>query len=187
MVPSIIENIFSKIFNFASKFASGKYWHLKVAVLCSVISLCFHFPNFTHGEKWMRDGINKQIEEPFVKQNYPPDSHLAKRIFRLTMPVVGNLLNLNITGLLVLQSILGFLFFIIVSKLVFSITSDNVLSLIVCVGFTVIYIGKSFLIDSGCFDGTAFFLLSLTMFFRKPLLIFTCIFLACFTDERAII
>ena len=187
MMPHIIENIFSYVFNFANRFASGKYWYLKMAVLGYILTLLFSFPNYNQGEKWMREGINKQIEQPFTYHDYPPESHLAKRTFRITMPLIGKLLNLNITGLLILQSFFGFLFFILISKLVFAITSDKVLSFIICLGFTVVYVGKACFIDGGLFDGTAFFLLIIAMCFRNSLLIFFCVFLACYTDERAFI
>ena len=110
------------------------------------------------------------------------------RQFRLTMPVLGYFLGLNVNGLILLQEFCGILMIILIILLVARITNDRVLALMFALGFGFTYLGKACFIDiRPWFIGMAYFFLLVSMFSKKPLLIGLSILLASFTDERALI
>jgi hypothetical protein len=116
------------------------------------------------------------------------DGNIVNRQFRLTMPVLGHFLSLNVDQLILLQVVIGFFLIAFIILLTTSITGDKVMGILFALGFGFTYLGKACFIDiRPYFDGVAYFLLLAAMFSKKPLLIGVSIFLAAFTDERALI
>ena len=122
------------------------------------------------------------------------ETHGAKITFRLTIPLLSNLLGIgshhsgkNVLWIYILQSslLLPFLYFLqsIVKR--YTTKLNAVLFAAACSGT---YLAKSFFWDYDFwFDGFAYFFMLSALFFKNRVLIFLSLQLACWTDERALI
>ncbi len=187
--------------NFDSKpFALPKFW------LFCIVWLCVFSP-----PKGITDWLDRAFGTP-VGYNHAPifrakTQHLLTPIttlmpevadrsnggkinFRLLMPTIARCLSMDLRQSMLFQNALGLLFvwiMILLTNKHFK-AFDPLLVYILAFGCLNIFFAKACFIDIyGWFDGMAFLLLLLAMFFENSLLIALCCFLACFTDERAFI
>ena len=66
-----------------------------------------------------------------VSNKYPSDSHLAKTVFRLTVPLIAKLLHIDTKlKMYLLQALAGFLFFIIINNCIYQISLDKTISIL---------------------------------------------------------
>jgi len=143
----------------------------------------------------LHEFVQRQINTPLiVVPKYPwagwryRFTQGRSRQFRLTLPVLGHYLHLNVNGLILLQALCGIFIFVLVILLVTRITDDRVLGLLFALGLGFTYLGKASFIDiRPWFIGMAYFFLLVSMFSKKPVIIGLGILLASFTDERALI
>lgn len=171
-----------------------------LALLCSAYCIVTNIPQYTslaHGQSrgiavWHR--INNQIDHPFTADNSnDPESHEARLTFRLTAPLIGKLLPTTdfltrMKGLFVIQNICGLLFFYLLIVFAEANFGNRFLSVLLPCCFAVLYAGKTFFYDTiFFFDGLAYLFLLLSVSSRNPLLVFAGLFLAFYTDERALI
>lgn len=195
-----MENFYSKLEDFVNWFTKWKYWKICLAILCSVYCIVTNVPQYktlTHGQGrgisvWNR--INRQIDHPFVADTTnDPESHEARLTFRLTPPLIGKLLptdNLlhRMTGLFIIQNICGLLFFYLLIVFAEANFNNRLFIFLLPWCFAVLYAGKTFFFDTiFFFDGIAYLFLLISICTKKPLLIFASLFLAFYTDERALI
>ena len=122
------------------------------------------------------------------------DTHGSKIAFRLTVPIIGKALGIgssssgkDIVLIYLLQSalLLPFLYMLIDVLQRFTSHVNACLFAVAC-SFT--YLCKAFFWDYDFwFDGYAYFFMLAGLYFRKPLPVFFCLQLACWTDERAVV
>jgi len=179
---------------------------LSVALLSALIGLCFNFPAYQlnldvfglsgpqQHSKWhvaIRQVLNEQIAHPLtptsVARNETGD-HTEKMSFRLSMPIVGHVLALNLGKLMLVQQLCGVLFLGMISFLAYSATGDKVCAVLLPFGFAFCYAGQACFLDMfPLFDGMAYFALAGAMLFPNPVPVFLSVTFACWTDERAIL
>ena len=135
--------------------------------------------------------ILKQKEAPFDKTNYEglePGSHKNKMVFRLLVPLIAKGLNLTVWGIYALVCISGIITIYLAGLITFNLFNDRIIASIVTISTPLILAGKlAFLQTTGVFDGLSIFLLVLSMAVKNPFAIASCVFLAGWNDERALV
>ncbi len=182
-------------FNFfvskCEQFTNRKYWVLTLTLLLPLVVLFFAFPTFERIPTEFKghwDAILHQIQNPFAQKDYIPFSHEAKITYRLSIPFIARLLNLEIIGLLVFQAVLGTISFYMTLKIFLRLMSDKIVALFLTLSFAFIYAGKtSFIEVRAMFDGVAIFFLIASIYFKNPFAIFIAVFLSSWTDERGLV
>ena len=191
MIEQVVLNIYSTIITTCTLFTQKKNWIIILTFLLPAIVFFFAFPSYeglktTFAGSW--EAVLTQAENPFVPHAYDPNAHESKLLFRITMPLMAYVLHLGVTGILVVQAIFGTLMFYVAIRLFQRITQDNVTTMLLTLSLAFIYAGRvSFTEIRGIFDGLALFFLVTSMYFKNPLLIVISVFLASWTDERALI
>jgi hypothetical protein len=130
----------------------------------------------------------RQAGHPFTTPAYAPESHEAKLAFRLLIPVVVQVFHLNIPAVLALQFIAGFLSWMVFARVAEKMCGDRITAAILslamaCIGFS----KATFDIRGVFYDNIAFLFLLLPFLYTRGLVIFCCITLAAWIDERALI
>ena len=157
-------------------------------------------PNFRDVEtSWVSIALKAQIAHPLTpvdleklkrEAGKAPTvgelTHSDKMAFRLSVPLIGKLLHTGGASFLVLNFVAGFLFFPMLAGLANRHLRDRVSSTYVTFAFALSYAGSRFFNDNMFGDGFAWACLLAAVYFRHPLLIFSCVLIAGFTDERAI-
>jgi len=187
-------------------FFDNKFWQVRLLFLALIIStgtlLTFNFilvekglrslylemrqPGSIGGLFW--DDIIKQGADPFTPKDYEAGSHEANQTFRLTIPLIAQALHLNVAGLYALHVFMGLVFLWFMTRAVFDILKDKILTFYFMTGFTAIYAGANFYINFlGHCDAFPFCFMVLAFYFRNPLSVLIFTQLAFWCDERAII
>jgi len=117
----------------------------------------------------------------------PPHLHQAKFDFRLTVPLMIKIIGESYMLIYGIKFLCGIGLIVVVRKLIFRITKDQVVALIFTTGLIFIYYGRAGFIVHPIFDMIAYFLLALCFLARRPLLVFVFAFIACWLDERAFV
>lgn len=194
MLRSSLLHISRICYQYLEAFTRLDYWRVYAVGLGFLLAITFAFPHydvFLPGNaphpNW--EYVETQIQAPLSAGDYSPESHAAKRAFRLLVPVVGYLTGIHSPPFFILlQHLFGLLFFYLALRLAERITQDKVAALLLLAGIVGIYLGKSFFWDiGGWFDGIAFFFLLLAMYSRSYWVLFLSLTLAFWTDERAIL
>jgi hypothetical protein len=196
----LLNNFYTRLQGFVEAFTRQKYWKIYLALICGVYCILSNVPAYTsltHGQArgiavWNR--INRQIDHPFVGDTTnDPESHEARTTFRLSPPLIGKMLPTEnklyrMTGLFVIQTICGFIFFYLLLVFAEANFTNRLFSFLLPCCFAVLYAGKTFFCDTiFFFDGLAYLFLLASVCSRRPLLVFGSLFLAFYTDERALI
>jgi hypothetical protein len=177
-----------------SNFTASPRWMWKWALLCYFLILFFSFPDlpklFHPGEHSIWQAVQEQIADP-TAQHYvdDPESHQAKRTFRLFMPLIFKVLHTdNIILMYLLQqfAVIALLYFSI--RISLRVSSDKITAAAIALSLAFIYIGQAGVVDVfGKFDTIAICGLLGAMAFRHPLLIFILCSIAAWTDERGLL
>ena len=123
-----------------------------------------------------------------VSDKYSSETHMAKTEFRLTGPFLAKVFHIGSKrAMYLLQLIAGYLFFFILTGVIFKMTADKVVTLFYTLAFSLLYPGFSFVAEMmGYFDSFAFLFLLVAMLDINIGFIILSLFLAFWTDERAI-
>lgn len=118
----------------------------------------------------------------------PPGSHGAKLAFRLTMPILGRLLHLNRIGYYVVLAAAGVVVFAVLHRVIADRTSSHRYATVCCLALAFCYFGSAYVADLIIFfDGIAIGLALGAFAVTSEALAAGLVFLALFTDERALI
>lgn len=186
------ENFYNQLILRIEKFTSSAWWKIKLILSLTFLSLFFASPQFSSFEKTFNEikswqAFNQQKEHPFTPLNFSEGSNAAKRTFRLTVPVLAKFFHLNDYGVIAVEWILNVLFIGFSLLLFEKISIDKTLALLGTIGLTFIYNGHAGFTDNNAwFDVFAYLFLLLAMYYSNGFLIFILIFLAAWTDERAV-
>ncbi len=195
-----MNNFYNRLQGFVDAFTARKYWKIYLVVICSAYCIISNIPQYTSLNSgkalgisiWNR--IDRQIDHPFAADTTnDPESHEARLTFRLVPPLIGKMLPTNnmlqrLKGLFVIQNICGLFFFYLLIVFAERNFNNRMFSFLLPWCFAVIYAGKTFFCDTAFFfDGMAFLFLLISVCTRNPLLVFGSLFLAFYTDERAMI
>ena len=189
MLELFFQNLVERSSNLANILFGGSYGWVKLAFFSVFASFFFAFPSYDVMLKGDSDynwaSVVERAREPFTKKNYPPRSHQEKTELRLTGPIIGNLLGLERPGFLALQIIFLVVFFLVLTKILWQLSSDVPSMTFLSLAFGTIFVGNVLVSDiRGFFDVIAFTFLILAMCWKSPAIIFVATFLASFTDER---
>ncbi len=178
--------------------ASERWWRWQLALFCSLCSFAYATPNIsvlTTGETsrvW--DVVSQQSTHPLTPVvGLEPDSHEAKRVFRLTMPLLAKLSPVGtpqgrMLFLFAVQYAAGVVFFLLCAELFHELVQNRATAAVLTFGTAFIYPGQACFYDFiGVFDGMAIVFLLAAMWSRAPWAVFTCLLGAFWVDERAII
>jgi len=120
--------------------------------------------------------------------SFPAISHAAKKVFRLTVPLVIKIFHLDPFKTYILQFFIGIFLIFLIYKLALKILKDAVSSTFLAAGLVFIYFGRACFEDViSAFDGWAYFFIVCAMLFKNPFIIFSLCSLAAWTDERGLI
>ena len=187
----MLSHLFQSVLDWLEAFLMH-HWERKTVLVSIASLLLFSCPSPSKLAIFSQTNPNypfltEQIQHPLIPQAHPPASHVAKRTFRLFMPLIGHLTGVSAKGLIVVQYAWGILFFVFLPKLVYRYSKDKISSFLFTLGMSALYVGKAFVLDYWAFfDGTAFFFLLLSLYFRTPWMLFVCLSCAFWTDERAL-
>lgn len=196
----MLTHFYRRLEAFANGFSRYRFWKFYLALLCALYCIVTNVPQYSSlltGKSrgipiWNR--VNRQIDHPFTADSSnDPESHEARLTFRLTAPLIGKVLPTNdflhrMQGLFVIYNLCGVLFFYLLICFAEAHFGSRLASFLLPWCFAVIYAGKIFFCDTAIFfDGLAYLFLLIAISSRKPGWVFAGLFLAFYTDERAII
>ena len=189
---TILQSFLASFHQWIEQNATKPYWNQKVALvlLLGIFFLSFPSTEFlvsTEENTWGL--VFEQTDDLSAPNQYPPESHEAKRTFRLTVPIVAKLLHLESpVSLYALQIAIHFLLFVIVANLASRVSTDPSVGVLVAAAISFTYIGQVGVVDVHAkFDSIAIFTLLLSMYLSRPILIFLVISLGMWIDERAVV
>lgn len=191
MVTDFLVKTVSFIFSLLERMGSRKYWVLKSTLIIFVLSLFMSFPRteiFTF-DYTLNSSMARKLEHPLMMQQGTPErSHAAKLAFRLTVPVFAHLFRLNIFICRILEAFSGGLLIIFSLLFFMRVLQDKVSAFLGALIVASLYACNGSFIEYRCFfDVFGILFLLLAIYFRNSLLIFSCVFLASWCDERALI
>lgn len=175
------------VYNWIEKKSKLPYFPFLMALILMAASLLLATPKFSIYDIRGWDTV-------LLKSNDLTNSltHLyrklwtAKKVFRLTVPVIMRITHATPLMILVLQYILGYFTILYLYKLAYRITADAVASAFTAAGIVFLYFGRAafYDIEFTWFDGFAYFGLILAMYSRNFLMIFLFCTITAWTDER---
>jgi hypothetical protein len=146
-------------------------------------SLNYIFSNELNRYGW--DTLLYKSKHLFSNLNHVgPESHNAKTVFRLTVPLIVKAFNLSYSSLVLLQFILYYFFIIYLFKYLKRQFDSTVLSFLLVIGISTTYFGKALITDFRWFDGWAYLFFLISIYTRNYFVLFFSIFFGLFTDER---
>jgi hypothetical protein len=170
-------------------------WKWKALLLVLAISLFRAFPAYDalrtpHSQATFRS-MQFQVDNLPCDMGrwFPPDSHESKLTFRLTVPIVARVLHLGKIGLLILYGLTGIALLYMVLVLSEKITGSRQVAFFVCLAIACVWPGETSFHElyGGVYDGVALCLVLLALSTESAPLAGTSLFLAAWTDERALI
>ena len=174
---------------------AGPYW--KIKALCSVlaISLFRAFPNYDalgtnfFETKW-RDAQLK-FDHPLIDTSrmFPAGSHESNLTFRLTVPILAHVFHLHQAGLLIFFACVGIALLYLVLSVTFTISASKRVAFFICLSTACTWPGEAAFheLRGGYYDALAICLLVAACATSSSLLAAAFLFLAAWTDERALI
>ena len=146
-------------------------------------------PNWKNSNPTSAEILQRQIEKPNLIIDDFGGAQAGKRQFRLLIPMLGYLTNLDVTDFILIQALLGLVFiyyliFVLSAQFKFS-GYDSFLTTI-CLSQTY-FIQSSILDIWPFFDFIAYFAMTIILFSQNKLIIFILFLAAYFIDERALL
>jgi hypothetical protein len=194
MLNLALQHIATQTYQQLESLTEGKSWRWVAVGMSFLVSVAFAFPYYDTllpgaNPHPQLEQLQVQMQAPLTPVEYSLETHAAKRAFRLLVPGMAYLTGIHAPGFyLLLQHLLGLVFFYLCIRLAERLTGDKVSALLFLSAMVGIYLGKSFFWDLfGWFDGFAFFFLLLAMYVRSPWVLFLSLTAAFWTDERAIL
>ncbi len=177
------------------KILAGPNWQWKALCAVVVISLFRAFPNYDALQtnffqaKW--HDVQLKVDQPMLDTGrmFPAVSHESKLTFRLTVPVVAHLLHLHETGMLILSGVIGILLLYLALEIPFFLTQDRRIAFFISLSAACAWPGVAAFqeLRGGYYDAVAICLLLAAMATSWSILAAVFLFLADWTDERALI
>lgn len=185
--------ISTTIFDFIDRKSVDKLYAFKFSLILVAVTCIAAFPEvFTF---FFETKLPEVWESIFLKasdltnnlSHITPYDWRAKKVFRLTFPVLIRLFSLSPTLIIVFQIISGYFIFYFSYKLFNRLLHDAVQSTFLTAGLAFIYFGKAAYFEHDCawFDSFSFLFLIMAMYHRNPVTIFLFSTLTAWNDERA--
>ncbi|MGD0013564.1 MAG: hypothetical protein ABSD56_03940 [Bryobacteraceae bacterium] len=174
---------------------SDRHWKRASVFAVLLVSLFRAFPSYdalatAYDKGTWRDAM-VQVDDPFADMSrfFPDESHQSKMTFRLTVPVLAHIFHLHRTGILVFSALLGIVLLYSVLTVAFKITGSRKAAFFVCLAAACSWSGETAFheLRGGYYDAAALCLLVLAATTESFPLTAITVFLAAWTDERALI
>jgi hypothetical protein len=173
------------------KLTSKKYFTIKLSVFLCLISFFLSFPDLLsfnpNSEGWKAIYLKaNNLVDPLT--NFAPETWIAKKVFRLSLPLFIHFTGASPYLIYIIQVLCGMLIFIYAYKLIFKISNDNTISLLLTASVSFTYFGRACFYDfAPWFDGFAYLFILCAMYNSNLILIFLFSTLAAWIDERGFI
>ncbi len=184
--------LFNKLFNRIERASQQKYYALVLTVLLTLSSLFFAFPRFDQYHETASNWEVVMLKAGDLSNDLShidPNSWLAKKVFRLTVPLFIKIFHLNRPAVIIVQFFIGLL--LLYCTYVFSkrILKDSVSATLFTAALVFLYIGRTCFteITATWFDGWAYLFLLLALMIPNAFAVFIFSVLAAWVDERAIV
>ena len=174
---------------------AGPSWKWKALFVVLAIALFRAFPNYDalgtifFQAKW-RDAQVK-FDHPLIDTSriFPAGSHESNLTFRLTVPLLAHVFHLHEAGLLIFFALVGVALLYLVLKVAFTLTASKRVALFLCLSTACTWPGATAFheLRGGYYDALALCLLVAACATPSSLLATAFLFLAAWTDERALI
>lgn len=167
-----------------------RYWKLVAVGFGILLSFLLSTPQgarFSDSESYWKT-VEMQSRNPLTPTTVDKHSHAAKKIFRLTVPLMARFLHLDRKGIYLLQCLLMPLMLLMILDLSYTLTQDKLSSVVfmaACISLYFLY--STYQDNTGHLDAFAYFFLLSAIYFTSPVLIFISCFLASWCDERAFV
>jgi hypothetical protein len=203
-ILGLIDRVLSAMIRLTETYLTGRYFCLKVAIAAIVLSMLMNFPPYRWMVPALREGRSPTLRAMQLKVQHPlaqipaelkdptiakrrASSHVNKMELRLTIPVLGWISHTGIWTIVVWNHLAGFAFFYLLAALALRALQDQVSAALFVVGLGPTAFGASFFSDYFFGDGVAFFLMLLSVAWRRPVLACLTYVAAGFCDERVIL
>ncbi|MEL7342634.1 MAG: hypothetical protein AAGM67_19275, partial [Bacteroidota bacterium] len=193
MLAEQLTYVYQRSQELIEEFCQLPHWRVWTMLIIAGIALLFAYPSydllFQEQESTNFIHLRHQFASPFEASEAAPESHQAKRVFRLSIPVLAKLSGISSPIVFIaIQHLLGLGFFLLGIRLAERLFEDRTSAFLLLIAIGGIYLGKSFFWDTrGWFDGFAFFALLLAMYSPNVLVQWSSLSFAFWTDERAIL
>jgi len=183
---------FASLLTFVEKKAHVKFYPFYLAFFLMCCSLFFSYPQIQFFDFQSHSWETTKLKSNDLTNSLTsadPTSNNAKKVFRLTVPLLMKLLHLSPLGIIILQCFLGFFIFVYGYKISLNILDDVVSATFITAGIAFLYFGRVayFDINRTWFDTFAYFFLLMAIYSQTSLGIIIFSTLAAWTDERAFI
>ena len=193
VLSSLTHALHARVLAIAERLTRGRAWRVKVLFFAVALSYFMAFPSIDvirsseFDRTWT--ALQRQFDAPFEPRVYEPQSHEAKTALRLTVPVFAHIVGIGQRGALVLQILSGVVVLWLALDVAFAATGDRATAALCAIGLATTFPGVAAFADDyrGLFDGVAYALLLASMRIRSAPVVAACVFLAAYTDERALI
>ena len=183
--------LYTRFLTKLDRFSQMKNWQIKLSLVLFVYILFVAFPSFDLLHKDFAGGwtiLFRHADHLLTPVPYAPESHEAKLAFRLLIPVIVRLFHLNMLGVLLFQFLAGWVSWILFMKIIEKFTGDKITAAILALAMACINFSKCTLDIRGVFfDNIAFLFLLIPFVYTRSIIIFICITLAAWIDERAFV
>ena len=198
-----INQIEPRVQQFVETFLGSSYWGVKLTMILSLFILVTSFPDYhwykqNYPEHIFVKGINWQIEHPLEPlpesmtalpygEKTGPSKNLEKRNARILIPLLGYLLNIEMSGILIIQHFITLLLLFLIIQMLERILNNRVQVFYCSLALCSIFFCKWGFYDPYNFDVFPFFFLVLSMRFKNPFLTYLFVLCAALADERGLL
>jgi hypothetical protein len=176
---------------------SGSHWKSKALGVILLLTLFRAFPSYDalrwqYVETTWRD-VQPLLEHPLIDPGKlaaaGQDARLINLRFRRTVPVLAYLLHLGRTGLMLLFALAGVVILFAALHTVEQVTASRRAAFFVCLAVACAWPGETAFheLRGGYYDAVALCFLVLALAVTSPVVSGACVFLAAWTDERALL
>ena len=185
---STFSELTDPIYKYIERKSATKFYPFIVAMLLSIISLALCYPKFqAYANDGAWDAIQlKSHDLTNSLKTFPPDTWMAKKVFRLVVPLIIRITHFGKEQIFVLQYIVNYFMIVFCYKLSRRIVEDAVAATFIVAGVMFVFFGRAGYNDFLFlwYDSFAFFALILAMYSRNVFLIFLLCSISAWTDER---
>ncbi len=171
---------------------TGAHWPLNVLLYSLTLVFVTTTPFFNlhyfgaPDSSW--DTLLQQASALLVPYRGVPGSHDANKVFRLAIPAFIKLFNLTAMQVFIGQVMCGVLILWVMIRITFAILQDKVSTVLFMTSFATCYCSYSAFYDVfGRIDAFGYLFILLSVYVRKPALVFLFCFLTAWSDERGLI
>jgi hypothetical protein len=193
VLSSLLRSVRDALLAIVSRIVAGRMWHVRAMLVAVALAYLTAFPSIDVIRTVRTDAtwtaLLQQFAHPFQATQHGFGTHEAKTAFRLTVPVLAHVLGFGFRGAIVLQVLSGVAVLWLSVIVGFQATRDRVLAALCAFGVAGTFAGVAAFTDDyrGLFDGVAYALLLGALWRGPAWATFACVFLAAYTDERALL